>query len=87
MSKIAEVPSFLTKRPAKHNNNKNETVLHDHAASRLVKSKDIWPKMAFESVIAYFFFFFYKFHRAFSEFWPDILSYYTFKGHDTKIES
>ena len=38
MSKIAEVPSFLTKRPAKHNNNKNETVLHDHAASRLVKN-------------------------------------------------
>ena len=38
MSKKADVPSFLTKRPAKHNNNnKNETVLHDHAASRLVK--------------------------------------------------
>ena len=39
MSKKAEVPSFLTKRPAKHNNNKNETVLHNHAASRLVKNE------------------------------------------------
>ena len=39
MNQKAEVPSFLTKRPANNKKNNNETVLHDHATSRLVKRK------------------------------------------------
>ena len=44
MNQKAKVPSFLTKRPANNKKNNNETVLHDHAASRLVKIKLV-PKI------------------------------------------
>ena len=39
MNQKPKVPSFLTKRPANNKKNNNETVLHDHAASRLIKTK------------------------------------------------
>ena len=51
LSEKAKVPSFLTKRLAKHNNNKNETVLHDHAASRLVKKLNV-PRRRREKMVS-----------------------------------